>query len=977
MSGPKVFGLDPGVDFAAELLAGIRTRLDPADPLAFASVEVIVNTERTQRRLSDLIEAGPVTLLPRIRVFSDLARERADLPPVLPPLRRRLELAATVRLLLDRAQDLAARGSAYALADSLAALLGEMQIEDVGFDALAGIDVPDTSDYWTRALRLLVLIRDLLETPPDAPTDPDGRLRLAMLAQAADWVAAPPTHPVIVAGSTGSRGATAEFMAAVASLPRGAVVLPGHDPDLPADVWASLTSLGAPIDHPQAMFAALSRRIGFDPASVPRWTDGGAPVPARRRLISLALRPAPVTDQWLTLGPPMAPDLGAAMADIAMIDAPDPRAEAVAIAVCLREAAQAGQRAALITPDRTLARRVTTALDRWRLTPDDSAGRPLSLTPPGSFLRLLAEALHAPLSPVSALALLKHPLAAGGSADGRRAHLRHLSALELKDIRGGGPEVTAARLRALAAAEDPIADPLWLTWLAEALPQPVKGQPPFGALLEQHIKAAETLAAGMGHTGSAGLWEEDAGRKAAALIAELRSHADAAGVVTASDYIALLTSVMARVDVPDAPYAPHPDIMIWGTLEARTQSADLIVLGGLNEGTWPAMPAADPWLGRDMRAAAGLPLPERQIGLAAHDFQQAVGQPRVVLSRSTRSGEAPTVPARWLLRLTNLLGGLGPEGVAALQGARARGQVVLDRAALLDPAPQSVPAAAPRPAPRPPAGTFPEKLAVTGIDLLIRDPYAVYARHILRLYPMDPITPAPDALLRGSFTHKVLETFGQTTRDGLPADAAALLARITADRLEADVPWAVTRALWQARFANLAPWLITTEAARRRIAQPDLTEVKGRLAIPDLPRPFTLEARADRIDRAPTGGVAIYDYKSSLPGKDEALTFHKQLPLEGMMALHGGFAEVAAPEVLALELIGLTAQKSLPLDHSAEALAAVAADLRSLVSHYQSDNAHYPARLRAKFAFEDGDYDHLSRYGEWQAGDPFTVQEVG
>ena len=194
-----------------------------------------------------------------------------------------------------------------------------------------------------------------------------------------------------------------------------------------------------------------------------------------------------------------------------------------------------------------------------------------------------------------------------------------------------------------------------------------------------------------------GLWDKAAGAEALALLDEIAAEAEAAGPLSAHEYRALLAALMATRDVPEEAVVTHAGIAIWGTLEARVQSADLVILGGLNEGIWPRLPGADPWLGRGIRRAIGLGSPERRIGLSAHDFQQAMGAPRVVLTRATRDAEAPTVASRWLLRLENLLLGLGPEGEAALGAAKARGRRLLADAARLDVPATPVP-------PAPPAG---------------------------------------------------------------------------------------------------------------------------------------------------------------------------------------------------------------------------------------------------------------------------------
>ncbi|MHA3978143.1 double-strand break repair protein AddB [Halovulum sp. GXIMD14794] len=965
-----VYGLPPGVDFAAEVLNGLRARTAALPPEDCARIELWVNTERARRRLLSLLEDHPVGLPPRIRALSELVDDAPDLPPVMPPLKRRLELARLVRALIAAAPDTAGRTAAYPLAEGLSDLLAEMHIEGVSFGAVAGLDAPDDAGHWQRALSFLRLIRDVLDAPDGDGADPDRRMVLAMAARVAHWAVEPPQHPVLIAGSTGSRGATAGFMRAVAALPQGAVILPGLDFDLPQYVWERLEDPRHAADHPQFGLAAFCRDLGAEPWTLPRWTDTEPPSPPRAALVSLALRPAPVTDQWLAEGPTLTPTLAEATEGLTLLEAPDPQAEAQAIALILREAVEEGTPAALVTPDRTLARRVTAALDRWGIEPDDSAGRPLDLTPPGAFLRLCAQLMTAPPDPVTLVSLLKHPLCAAGQG-GRGAHLDQVEKLELKVLRDGGPVVTPQVLRDWAGQGDD-ARAAWVDWLAPLLADPQRTPAPLETLVEKHLALATALAAGPGGTDPGPLWQEDTGKKAATAMADLLEHAPAGGTLEPTEYPALLRGVLAGVSVPPAPFRPHPGVAIWGTLEARTQFAPLTILGGLNEGTWPRLPRPDPWLSREMRAEAGLPLPERQIGLSAHDFQQAVGGPRVILSRALRDGEAPTVPARWLLRLTNLAEGLDPGGV--VPAMQARGARYLDIAARLDDAPRVDPA--PRPAPRPPGEAFPERLSVTRIETLVRDPYALYAGHILKLRPLAPLARTADALLRGTSLHAVVARFLDETQDGLPEDAADLLTRLAAEEMARTVPWPASRVIWRQRMAGIAPWLAETEVERRATASPWLHEDQGEVQVDGLPSPFLLRAQADRVDRDESGALAIYDYKTgNLPSANQAAQFNQQLPLEAGIALRGGFKGWTPRAIVALQLIGLKGQL-LDFDPTTDALNETWDRFREMIAAYQSGDLPYPARLRPKLLFDKGDYDQLARRGEWVDGDPYKAEDV-
>ncbi len=972
---PRVFGLPPGADFAGALVAGLRRRMAGQPPEAMGRVTLYLNSAGMLARVRAAFQAGPPAFLPRLMTLAMIGDDLATgLPPALPPLRRRLELAQLVAGLMRARPDFAPGSAVFDLADSLARLMDEMQGEGVPPEALEQKGLAeDHARHWERSLDFLRIIGRWTGT--QGQPDPEARQRQAVLALIDRWQVAPPTAPVLIAGSTGSRGATALLMRAVAGLPQGAVILPGFDGDMPGPAWASLTAGPVPDeDHPQYRFAPLLAGLGLTPDQVADWQEDTAPDPARNRLLSLALRPAPVTDQWLAEGEERRPELPEATRGLTLIEAKGPRAEALAIAIALRQAAGEGQRAALITPDRNLARRVTAALDRWGIRPDDSAGRPLHLSAPGRFVRHIARLIGQPLTIEALLTLLKHPLTATGAGE-RGPHLRHARDLELHLRRHGPPFPDAATLQLWASAA---ADRMgWADWLAgwiTSLPQVREG--PLSDVTDTLFDLAGRLAAGPGGTvGASELWQAEAGRQTLATLQGLRAEAGAGGTFTAAAFSDLIDSLLMAGSLRDSD-AAHPFIAIKGIREARELDADLVILGGLNDGVWPAAAPPDPWLSRQMRLKLGLLLPERQIGLAAHDFQQAVAAPRVILSRAIRDDEAETVPSRWLDRLTNLMRGLdGDAGVLAAM--RQRGQVLTGLAARLE-ATTAVPPAR-RPAPRPPVEARPKELAVTAIRTLIRDPYEIYARHILRLRPLDPILPEADPRLRGEVLHKIVEQFVAHAPDAPEtADQAhARLMTVAGAVMEEDIPWPSTRRFWLARIARFADWFIGRELARAGAAVPVLLEGTGGLPLPG--GAFRLTARPDRIDRAGDGRLHIYDYKSGAPPSDkQQRQFDVQLPLTAAMAERGAFEQAGVAEVSAVTFIRLggdgeertTERASLDLEQ-------VWTRLLQLIARYGQRETGYIAR-RALFETDElRDYDHLARFGEWQMSDPSAPEDVG
>ncbi|WP_296765423.1 double-strand break repair protein AddB [Sediminimonas sp.] len=971
--GPNVYGMDPGVDFPAALVAGLRDAYSARPPQDLARLRLIVNTRRMARRIRDLFDSGAPLLLPRVSLVTDLGdlAGTTRVPPAVPPLRRKLEIAQLVAGLLDREPDMAPRAALFDLADSLSALLDEMHGEGVSPDAIRALDVSDQSGHWARALRFLDIVQHYFDRADTAP-DTETRLRVIVEELAARWRAAPPRDPIVVAGSTGSRGTTMRLIEAVSALPQGMIVLPGFDFDMPGAVWDDVSDPMTAEDHPQFRFRVLADRLGIKPSQVRRWPGIAAPRPARNAVVSLALRPAPVTDQWLAEGPRLT-DIAGAMADVTLIEAPSMRDEALAIAMRLRQAAEDGRTAALITPDRMLSRQVTAALDRWRITPDDSAGTPLHLSPPGRFLRHVAALMQHDLTAEALLTLLLHPLT--HSAADRGAHMLHAHALELHMRRRGMPFPEAGALRNWAAIHSDTSAQEWAEWVVRCFTgQKTGGKRPLADWIAAHMALAEHIAQGPDGEGAGTLWDDAAGEKARAVMGALVAEADAGGAMSAADYADMIGAILAREEVRDS-RTPHPGVLIWGTLEARVQGADILILGGLNEGSWPEMAPADPWLNRRMRHDAGLLLPERRIGLSAHDFQQAIAASEVWLTRSIRSDDAKTVASRWLNRLENLLGGLPRQGgQQALDEMRARGNLWLDRARQIEAPGQTPPA--PRPSPRPPVAARPRRLSVTAIKRLIRDPYAIYAAQVLRLRPLDPLMRAPDALMRGILTHSIMETFMAEVRDERDALNAHRLLEIAGTVLAEHVPWPDTRALWRARLGRVAEGFVSDEARRLQAAHPAGFEVKGRRDIADLG--FSLSAEADRIDSADDGTLRIYDYKTGPPPtRPQQKHFDKQLLLEAAIAEAGRFDGIAPARVAHAAYIGLGSKPGehpAPLDEEPPAITWARFD--KLIRAYYSPTQGYTAR-RAMFSDADhSDYDQLARFGEWDVTTPPTPQDL-
>ena len=990
----SVFTIAAETAFVDGLARGILDRYGPgagAGPEALAGIEVLLPTRRACRALGEAFlraTGGTPTLLPAMTPVGDIDEDEIgfvageepalagllDLPPAIPALRRQLLLA---RLILARAdRDGATTSAAHAarLATELARLLDEAQTERRDFAGLADIVPERFAEHWQETLTFLRIVTENWPAilADEGCLDPADRRNRLVEAQIAFWQTAPPDRPVIAAGSTGSVPATADLLACVAGLPQGAVVLPGLDRTLDS---ASLAALGPA--HAQFGMARLLSRLGVGIGEVADWERRAAPgaasasTPSARRIdiVNGALRP-PATAADFALPE----DVAAAFSGVRRIDCGGPQQEALTIALTMRAALEDDSRtAALVTPDRRLARRVAAELRRWQIDIDDSGGVPLAETVPGAFLRLTAEAIAGDAAPVPLLAALKHPLAAGGLGPAVfRDRVREMERLALRGPRPApGLEGIAV---ALAGAADADEIRRWVAGLGNlAAPFAALMRAPHVAavdLLDAHVAFAEALAASDTESGVERLWAGEAGESAAALVSELRVAAGALPDLPGRDWPALLDALMTGVVVRPR-YGLHPRLSIWGLLEARLQQADLVILGGLNEGVWPPDPAADPWMSRPMRQDFGLAPPERRIGLTAHDFVQGFAAPEVVITRSTRIDGTPTVPARWLTRLDTLLGATDGgrrvlAGWASEQARWLRWQTELDL--------RLPPLRIDPPAPTPPVAARPDRLSVTEIETLIRDPYAVYARRVLGLSAMDPLDAAPGAADRGSIIHDAIDRFLGEVAGEVPADALDRLLRIGRETFGAELQRPGVRAFWWPRFERIAQWIVDLERARAPGVAERFTEISGELRLADRARPFTLRARADRIDRLAGGGYEIIDYKTGRvpPKKDVNNGLSPQLPLEAAMVREGAFARIPPGEVAALtywKLSGgdpageIRAAGDDPAKLADEALAGLVA----LLDRYDDPRMAYAARPDAEIAPAYNDYDHLERVREWAA----------
>lgn len=970
--GSRWFNIPAHRPFAEDLARGLYDALSPMGPEALADAVVLTPTRRGARALADAFikaSGGRAVLPPQMRPLGDLEAGEPpfepgdlalDLPAAIEPLRRRFELTRLVAELSDHVPGgLVSAGAALELADALGRFLDGLQIEEVEVgDRLSSLVGAELAEHWevsrTFLEKALALWPERLRMLGVADVS-ERRVRL-LRRLAAHWTDAPPRGVLVAAGSTGTAPATRALLIAVAAAPRGAVVLPGLDQELADTAWAKVD-----VQHPQGALRRLldearvaKREVPLWPASIHAETAGRW----RRRIVNEALRPAEETADWLGVigrlrdqGRTEGVDaIADGLAGLSLVSARTEEEAATATALLLREALETPERtAALVTPDQVLARRVAAKLARWGVVPDSSAGESLAGTRCGVLAALAARAAVDPTDPVTLLGLLKHPFARLGDS----------AALEAAALRGPRAR-TWDELKAKAKDAAPLARRLeeivaGLAWAAEA------DSPALAA--RRTAETMETLAADAdGRTGD--LWAGHGGEAMARLLGALVREGDTLPAVTPRQFADLLQRLMEGETVRSGG-ATHPRLRILGALEARLVRADRLVVAGLEEGVWPGGAPADPFLSRPMREMLGLPSPERRIGLAAHDFAQAACAPEVVLLHTERREGAPSVKSRWLWRLETMARGAG----LAIPGR----PEVLDWARSLDAPGGYEPIK--RPAPVPPVAHRPRELAVTRIESLTRDPYAVWARDILRLYPMDRPDQPADARARGTAIHAAFERFAQTYPGPLPHDAAATFASLYLEALLAAGLPHEAMAREAALAAEAAEWVAQLERERRD-GRKITVELKGTRTIQAPAGPFTVTARADRIEVTADGYGHILDYKTGkAPSKKEVQTgFSPQLTLTAAILGAGGFPDLGPLKPGDLTYLEITGRKpagkvetrAAAGDESAEAAARAVEGLHKLVARFDDPRQPYLSRVAPQFVkARMSDYDHLARVFEW------------
>ena len=951
---PRLYNLSLTCNYT-DVLAAEFLREYEDNPLALADVLFLLPNRRAAKSLREAFirhKGMTPTLLPQMLPIGDVEEDELfltggefgeqllHLSPAVGTTERSLLLA---RLIARKPQDYGLEkmplGQAVYLAQELSSLLDMVENERLDFTALKALVPEEYARHWQETLKFLTIITDWWPSilAERGLLNPAERRRQLLEARIKIWNERKPEKRIVAAGTTATFPVMKELLKTILALPNGEVILYGLDKNLDAESWEKIDET-----HPQFELKALLDYLQIDRLAVKDLRP--AQNPGREILISELMRPAQTTDLWRsTAAERIDPQ---ALDGLHLLDCRDVREEALAIALLMRETLETPEKtAALVTSDRNLARRVAGELGRWGIKVDDSAGVPLSLTPVGVYLRLVAEACAENLSKVSLLSLFKHPLAGGGMEYAElRQKLRRLE----KKVWCGKEEDAELEAFAAGLCEN-------LRELYDLYQNPQAG---FKQLLAAHIRCAEKLAATKTQTGQQVLWRGEAGEAAAAFVADLYEQAEILETVDTAEYQGLFEALLAQ-QVVRPRYGTHPRLKILGPIEARLNHYDVTIIGEVNEGIWPLQAASDPWMSRPMKKDFGFPLPEKAVGVAALDFSGLLGAGEVYLTRAERVQGTPMVKSRWWMRLETVLRALD------IKPRQLGAEIYKDTARELD-KPEKFIKIDP-PAPVPPVKARPRSLYASAVEMWLRDPYAIYAKYILELFPLDDIEEDLSMADYGTIIHKILEEFNNRHPSDWPENARQELLQLGEEYFTAHRIAAETKVFWWSNFEKTVDWIVMRESAYRQDIARVHNEVRGEFAWEAPAGTFKIKAVADRVDETKDGRINIIDYKTGRirSAADVHNGTAPQLPIEGLIAAHGGFSGIAAAKVAQLIYWQLGKKVQVVDDKMSELLAQTEEQLKELVALFDLPKTPYHSRPNPKRLPEYSDYEHLARVLEW------------
>ena len=969
----KIFNIPQSCSFT-DVLAEKFSHLYEKNPAMLADLMFLLPSRRACLSLRDAFvrcNGLKPTLLPKILPIGELEEDEislrtADAPALVKQLPAVVDdferLFIFARLIVSKPAEYGLPemtiSQAVSLARDLAKLIDISHNEQIPFTKLKDLVPEQYAAHWQETLRFLQIITNYWPQilAERQAVDSAHRKNILLAAQAEIWQKSPPSGKIIAAGITAGFPEYHRLLKTILQLENGEVYLYGVDKYLNADDWAQIDE-----SHPCYEQKKLLEFLQISREDV---TDVQPPQnPLRERFVSEVMCPAAATSKWRNLQTDkISPK---AITDLKTINCEDMRKEAAVIAVIMRETLNTPEKtAALVTTDRELARRVASELERWNIKIDDSAGRPLHLTPTGIFLRLIPFVIENNTLDTAWLSLAKNPFTRlGVDKNDLRRKIRDWEFAKRRPLYSDEHREIPEQLQDYLCKIKQAVEPLQTLYNEQEVD--------FTQLLQTHLSVAETLAASSDSilasdtkkTSGQMLWSGDDGRAAAAFFSRLLPQAETLGKIEPAQYASLLTILLSGQTVRTG-YGTHPRLKILGPIEARFNHYDRVIIGEVNEGAWPALSSGDPWLSRPMKKDMGMSLPETAIGIMAADFSQLLCAPEVYLTRAARVNGTPMNKSRWLLRLETVWAACGfPPNLL-------ENKAYLRLASQLYQPEKYV--AIEAPAPCPPVSARPRRLSASTVETLMRDPYEIYASKILRLKPLNELDMKLSPSDYGNIVHHILEIFNRRYPHQLPQNVEEELLSIGAAEFQNSDIAPEVKAFWWPKFEKTVEWLIQTESEYRLHVAQVFSEVRGQMEWEAPAGKFTVEARADRVDVTSDGMVNIIDYKTGEPRKPKEVKagYAPQLPIEGLIAQNGGFYDKEGknlpPAEVARLLYWQLGVKSVEVSlENGKLLTDAEEKLKKLIHAFDFETTPYLARPNPKHLPKYSDYEHLARVKEW------------
>ena len=958
----KVFNIRYSCPFW-DTLAGIYLEKYANNPLNLANVLFLLPNRRACQMLTAAFvrkQGMRPTILPQMTPISEPNDD--DLffngfeyenffDDIRQPIHKEERLFLFTRLIMSKPGDFGLKqinlAQAYNLAGDLAKLIDEACNQGLSFDRLQDLVPEKYATHWQETLKLLQIITEYWpQILQEREAEDSCVLKNKLLQyQANVWQTKKTQQEIVAAGITASFPVLVNLLKSILNLPNGFIYFAGIDRFADADYWEAVDET-----HPLYENKKLLNLLDLLPADVVDIAP--ADFPEREQLISELMRPASISDKWRSISKDF--PINKALEGIDFINCDSQRDEALVIALKMREVLEYPEKtAALITYDRNLARRVASELGRFGIKIDDSAGLPLNLSPVGIFLRLIAEAAENLDSETALITLLKHPFMLFSKSAATFRQIVYIYEKALREEREA--YLSPSILDCITQIKDE------LTRFNQFLQSETYT---FAEILIKHLKLAETFASSADETGDKLLWRGEAGRTAANFATKILESASSLGSIKGHDYLPLLAELMGNESIR-ATYGTHPRLSILGPIEARLCHFDYVILGEFNEGIWPKSANADMWMSRPMKKDFGFDLPEKAIGILAADLCCFLASPNVIITRAERVDGVPMKKSRWLLRLQTVLNAANSDISAISDSSLYKFSHSMEQ--------PSASAPIKAPAPCPPTDKRPRKLSASGVDLLIHDPYAAYAKYILTLYPLNNLDRVLDKRDFGMLVHSIIEEFNTTYPNSLPENALDILLSIGRNHFDAEDLSEDIETFWWNNFVKIAEWIVLQEQPYRSEVTSVYNEVKGEISYTLSGGAFKFTAKADRIDVLKNGKINIIDYKTGkLPAKTAVLKRQAmQLPIEGLIAEKGSFEGVPRGEVENVIYWQLGKQDNIYPAKKDDFLEKSEEYLLKLIEKFDSSNMPYHPKPLPKFADKNRDYDHLARVKEW------SVQEDG